>query len=211
MGKSARTSNLAKAERIRGVNARKQLDALAEIVEKIFGSQKECIAASALFVATATHLGYTAAPREVSMVANSDDHTVITGRVADEFAVSRGQDALPLDQRGEDWDVWGGHIVVSVKGRPAYVYDPTFGQFAANRFPGLAIRAAVLTDEPPERFWEMSSRDVYIRYILVDESNCWRDQYEADLRCFDSLSRKISDHIRSGGRAPASQLDFAGI
>lgn len=218
MGKAAKKANQAKHVE----QGPKLLEEATLCIAKGFGSDAQCVEASAVLVATARALRYEVSARAVSIAGYSHDHPTSfysspRGEAWIRSVAATSGVALPPTTRatgsgaptGTDFDR-AGHMVVTMAD-PAMLFDPTLQQFT---FGGLAPQPLVaqLPEANPESgFWHLSddSGGYTIRYFTEDDVVDWRDDFETLVYEWQWTAHDLAAKLRAGARA--SDLGEAGF
>jgi hypothetical protein len=179
-----------------------QLGRIALAVAYAIDNEAQCIAGVALLHETAGHFGFELTPRAVSMVGQvigRPDTTVVTGEIArgyvrDHGGIDRIGRILAAVPDGSEFQR-AGHLIATLD-HPAFLIDPTFGQFTSAGLPDLVPVEAF---DPAAESWQLGDDRVRVLYIFDDANRGWQDSYDA-VRA-DSLDEAavIADHLKAGG------------
>ena len=207
MAKGARESNKAQ----RSERQAKQLTRLTEVIGVLWQGRPECMEAAALFVATAERLRIPVEARAVSILAiDIETHSIAaTGLAASEDAKARLQ-VTPVgtpDDADSSFER-AGHMVVTSSAL-SMLFDPTFGQFALDGLPDLAISAKIADPHPTSKrlTLEAGKGGIEITYFFDDANTGWQKETAWAAKQWSAVADELASHIGSGGTA--ADLPFA--
>ena len=203
MGKASRAANVQRESE----RAARLLPELTTAIGDMYGTEAECVEATALLCVVAGRLGITVRPRAVSLFAYSPSLGVVatTGARALDEAKQRG--LAPAERSVDDypgerpWKEVGHMIGQSVN--PLVILDPAFRQFSAGGFPPISILGGVQSATPEDGVWRVHipGTDIEVNYFTADDSTGWQEDFEAVKPQLRPDADTLTNWFRAGGTA----------
>ncbi|WP_210506106.1 hypothetical protein [Naasia sp. SYSU D00057] len=203
MGKAGRAQNLQRDAK----RAQRLLPELTTAIGDMYGTEAECVEATALLCIVAGRLGITARPRAVSLFAYSPSLRAVAITGARGLAEAQERGLAPSDRSVDDYPgerPWAevGHMV-ALTSNPLMVLDPAFRQFSAAGLPRISVLGAVRSATPEDGVWRVwiPGSDVEIAYFCADDSTGWQEDFEAVKPQLRGDADTLTEWFRRGGDA----------